>query len=43
MAADATHAPDHQLKAKIFISYSRKDMAFADNLETALNARGFEV
>jgi hypothetical protein len=29
-------------KAKIFISYSRKDMAFADRLEVALEARGFE-
>lgn len=42
MAADATHAPDNQPKAKIFISYSRKDMAFADRLEGALKARGFE-
>jgi formylglycine-generating enzyme required for sulfatase activity len=30
-------------KTRVFISYSRKDMAFADKLETALNARGFEV
>ena len=29
-------------KAKIFISYSRKDMTFADRLETALKGRGFE-
>jgi hypothetical protein len=29
-------------KAKVFISYSRKDIAFADRLETALKARGFE-
>ena len=29
-------------KAKVFISYSRKDMAFADRLEAALKARGFE-
>jgi tetratricopeptide (TPR) repeat protein len=42
VAADAAHAPDHQSKAKIFISYSRKDMAFADRLETALKVRGFE-
>src|SRR5271168_5089631 len=28
-------------KARIFISYSRKDKAFADRLETALKARGF--
>ena len=29
-------------KLKVFISYSRKDMAFADRLEMALKARGFE-
>jgi tetratricopeptide (TPR) repeat protein len=29
-------------KAKVFISYSRKDVAFADRLEAALKARGFE-
>src|SRR5262245_27281122 len=29
-------------QARVFISYSRKDMAFADRLETALKARGFE-
>src|SRR5262245_59723555 len=28
-------------KTKVFISYSRKDMAFADRLEAALAARGF--
>jgi Sulfatase-modifying factor enzyme 1/TIR domain len=43
MTADATHALDKLPKAKIFISYSRKDMAFADKLEVALKARGFEV
>ena len=42
MAADAAHAPDKQPKAKIFISYSRKDMPFADRLEAALRERGFE-
>ena len=31
-----------QPKAKVFISYSRKDMTFADRLEAALKARGFE-
>jgi TIR domain-containing protein len=31
-----------QSKAKVFISYSRKDMAFANQLEAALKARGFE-
>ena len=30
-------------KAKVFISYSRKDLAFADRLEAALDARGFEA
>jgi formylglycine-generating enzyme required for sulfatase activity len=29
--------------ARVFISYSRKDMAFADRLEAALKAHGFEV
>ena len=29
-------------KARVFISYSRKDMGFADRLEAALKARGFE-
>jgi hypothetical protein len=43
MTADAAHALDSQPKAKIFISYSRKDMAFADRLEATLKARGFEV
>src|SRR6266478_970168 len=33
---------DRQPKAKVFISYSRKDMAFADQLEAALKARGIE-
>jgi formylglycine-generating enzyme required for sulfatase activity len=32
-----------ETKTKIFISYSRKDMTFADKLEAALKARGFEV
>jgi formylglycine-generating enzyme required for sulfatase activity len=31
-----------QSKAKVFISYSRKDMVFADRLDSALKARGFE-
>jgi formylglycine-generating enzyme required for sulfatase activity len=43
MPADAAHEPGNQPKAKIFISYSRKDRAFADRLEAALKARGFEV
>jgi tetratricopeptide (TPR) repeat protein len=40
MTADAAGAP--QSRAKIFISYSRKDMVFADRLEAALKTRGFE-
>src|ERR1700730_2701300 len=31
-----------QSRAKVFISYSRKDMEFADRLDAALRARGFE-
>src|SRR6202048_149526 len=42
MAVDAEHAPDAEPKARIFISYSRKDMAFVDRLEPALKTRGFE-
>jgi tetratricopeptide (TPR) repeat protein len=30
-------------KTRVFISYSRKDMAFVDRVEAALNGRGFEV
>src|SRR5580704_9240617 len=40
MVADV--ARDVEPKARIFISYSRKDIAFADQLEKALKARGFE-
>jgi len=43
MAADAAHAPGIQPKAKIFVSYARKDLAFADRLDAALKARGFDV
>jgi formylglycine-generating enzyme required for sulfatase activity len=39
---DADRVYDTGPKAKIFISYSRKDMAFADWLDTALRRRGFE-
>ena len=39
---DADRVSDTRPKAKIFISYSRKDMIFADRLEAALKARGFE-
>src|SRR5271154_4790342 len=42
MAADSEGVPDAETKAKVFISYSRRDMAFVDRLEPALKARGFE-
>jgi WD40 repeat protein len=42
MASDAVGQGKPQSKAKVFISYSRKDMAFADRLDTALKVRGFE-
>src|ERR1700674_5715191 len=43
MASDADELGlKDQSKAKVFISYSRKDMPFADRLEAALRARGFE-
>src|SRR5580658_3390361 len=42
MAEDSEHAQSGAPKAKIFISYSRKDVAFADRIEAALKARGFE-
>ena len=38
VSAPAGEAP----KAKIFISYSRKDMSFADHLQAELEARGFD-
>ena len=41
MVADVERAADAGPKAKIFISYSRIDEAFADRLEAALKARGF--
>ena len=42
MAADVAPAANFQPRAKVFISYSRKDMVFADRLDAALKARGFE-
>ena len=38
--ASSQTSPSH--KARIFISYSRKDIGFADKLSNALAARGFE-
>lgn len=43
MGTDTAAASATEAKAKIFISYSRSDMAFVDRLEPALVARGFEV
>ena len=42
MTVDGAAHTGSQSKAKVFISYSRKDMAFADRLDAALKARGFE-
>jgi formylglycine-generating enzyme required for sulfatase activity len=39
---DIVQAREMGTKTKVFISYSRKDMEFADRLEAALKARGFE-
>src|ERR1700716_1834654 len=38
---DAGRENEERSKARVFISYSRKDMGFADRLEAALKARGF--
>ena len=38
----AAQEVEDQSKAKVFISYSRKDLTFADRLEAALKTRGFE-
>src|SRR5262245_2447488 len=43
MTSNAAAAESNEpAKARVFISYSRKDLAFADQLEAALEARGFE-
>src|SRR5437660_8999089 len=42
MVTVTEHARDGGPNARIFISYSRKDMAFAGRLEETLKARGFE-
>src|SRR5580693_2780278 len=41
MVAGAGQDRDVGGKPRIFISYSRRDMAFADRLEATLKARGF--
>jgi hypothetical protein len=38
-----TEARTGEAKTSVFISYSRKDMAFADRLDVALKERGFDV
>src|SRR5882672_12549815 len=46
LAADkreSLSASSPERKTRVFISYSRKDAAFADALVAALNARGFEA
>ena len=40
---DIVGAQSVETKTRVFISYSRKDMAFADKLEAALKAGEFEV
>jgi formylglycine-generating enzyme required for sulfatase activity len=42
MVANFEQMQDERPKAKIFISYSRQDMAFVDRLEAALRARNFD-
>jgi hypothetical protein len=42
MVKDAERSDGLEPKIRIFISYSRKDGAFVDQLEAALKARGFE-
>jgi tetratricopeptide (TPR) repeat protein len=41
-AAKAQSAHGEAAKTRVFISYSRRNMAFVDRLETALKERGFE-
>jgi len=43
MTAEHQQSHDAGTKVRIFISYSRKDMAFADRVEAALRTRGFET
>jgi hypothetical protein len=38
-----SNAVEETVKARIFISYSRKDIAFADRLDAGLKARGFDT
>jgi hypothetical protein len=44
MTSDATaQGIEEQPKAKVFISHSRKDMAFADQLDLGLGTRGYKT
>jgi hypothetical protein len=42
MVAKSDETSETAPRARIFISYSRKDMPFADRLDAALKARDFE-
>src|SRR5690242_3065068 len=42
MSEEGADVESTRLNAAVFISYSRKDLAFADRLEAALKHRGFE-
>src|SRR4051794_27779181 len=42
MSDTAAQGTGQAWKAKVFLSYSRKDIAFVDQLDAALKARGFE-
>ena len=43
MAAEHHQPGNSETKIRVFISYSRKDMAFADRIEAALRIHGFET
>jgi hypothetical protein len=43
MAAEHQQPGNSTTKVRVFISYSRKDMAFADRVEGTLKTRGFET
>jgi hypothetical protein len=42
MTYEGVSQGDRQPAARVFISYSRKDMAFAERLDAALKARGIQ-
>src|SRR4051812_9320909 len=42
MSDTAAQGTGQPWKGKVFLSYSRKDIAFVDQLDAALKARGFE-